>query len=86
MYMYACVPGREGERAKESVHLNKTFLKWKKMYGKEIGSERASNQSKETEKIRLLFSTRVRERESRGFSAAKNRERRSRWCCVCGRS
>ncbi len=60
-----------------------TFLKWKKMYGKEFGSE----SNRETEKIRLLFSReRARERESfRGFSKAKNRERRSRWRCVCGR-
>ena len=60
-----------------------TFLKRKKMYGKEFGSE----SNRETEKIRLLFSReRARERESfRGFSKAKNRERRSRWRCVCGR-
>ena len=60
-----------------------TFLKRKKMYGKEFGSE----SNRETEKIRLLFSReRARERGSfRGFSKAKNRERRSRWRCVCGR-
>ena len=60
-----------------------TFLKRKKMYGKEFGSE----SNRETEKIRLLFSRESeRERESfRGFSKAKNRERRSRWRCVCGR-
>ncbi len=79
--MRACARESKRERA-----CDKTFLKRKKMYGKEIGSERASNQK--TEKIRLLFSReRERERESfRGFSAAKNRERRSRWCCACGRS
>ena len=49
--------------------------------------ERARSSERATEKIRLLFSARARERESfRGFSAAKNRERRSRWCCACGRS
>ena len=63
--MRACARESIRERA-----CDKTFLKRKKMYGKEIGSERTSNQK--TEKIRLLFSReRERERESfRGFSAA----------------
>jgi hypothetical protein len=52
------------------------------MYGKEIGSERASNQK--TEKIRLLFS-RERERErvfSRVFGGGGT-ERGVRDCVVC---
>jgi hypothetical protein len=48
------------------------------MYGKEIGSERASNQK--TEKIRLLFS-RERERERESFRGGT--ERGVRDCVVC---
>ena len=52
----ACVCERESKRERAC---NTTFLKWKKMYGK----ERASNQK--TEKIRLLFSLAERGREGR---------------------
>ena len=41
---YLCVCARESERA--VCARNKTFLKWKKMYGKEIGSERATKRPK----------------------------------------
>jgi len=74
------------ESKREQRAFNKTFLKWKKMYRKEIGSERASNQRDGKNTSPFLYES-ERERESfRGFSAAKNRERRSRWCCACGRS
>ena len=75
--MRACARESKRERA-----CDKTFLKRKKMYGKEIGSERASNQK--TEKIRLLFS---RESEServfsRVFGGEKQREAFEMVLCV----
>ena len=63
------VCARESKRARAC---DTTFLKRKKMYGKEFGSE----SNRETEKIRLLFS-RESERErvfSRVFEGEKQRE------------
>ena len=43
--LFVCVCARESERA-ACARPDTTFLKWKKMYGKEIGSERATKRPK----------------------------------------
>ena len=42
--LFVCACARESERA--ACARDTTFLKWKKMYGKEIGSERATKRPK----------------------------------------
>jgi len=67
-YLRACVR----ERAKESVHLNKTFLKWK-MYGKGIALRESKQPRPKNRKIRRLRK-RVRERRTM-ISGARESER-----------
>ena len=43
--LFVCACARESERA-ACARPDTTFLKWKKMYGKEIGSERATKRRK----------------------------------------